>query len=97
MEDLIYLEVMMNADGVMGEEVPHKLQEGRKVWTGLRKVCKEDMKSHEVKLMKYGRESGDTSGEVWVRCALKCSGENKIAVFWVQGLRNIFAIIRGTV
>ena len=44
-----YLVVMINTDGGMGEEVVHKVLEGRKVWGTMAKLWKENMISREVK------------------------------------------------
>ena len=44
-----YLGVMISEDGGMGEEVAHRVLEGRKFWGTMSKLWKENMVSREVK------------------------------------------------
>ena len=44
-----YLGVMISTDGGMGEELAHRVLEGRKVWGTMAKLWKENMISREVK------------------------------------------------
>ena len=50
-----YLGVMISTDGGMGEEVAHRVLEGRKVWGTMAKLWKENMISREVKRELYER------------------------------------------
>ena len=49
MDKLNYLEVMISTDGGMGEELAHRVLEGRKVRGMMTMLWKENMISREVK------------------------------------------------
>ena len=44
-----YLGVMISTDGGMGEEVAHRVREGREVWGSMAKLWKENMMPRQVK------------------------------------------------
>ena len=50
-----FLGVMISTDGGMGDEVVHRVLEGRKVWGTMAKLWKENMISRKVKRELYER------------------------------------------
>ena len=50
-----YLGVMISTNSGIGEEVAHRVLEGRKVWGTMAKLWKENVISREVKRELYGR------------------------------------------
>ena len=55
MDKFKYLGVMISTDGGMGEEVAHRILEGRKVWGTMEKLWQENVISREVKRELYER------------------------------------------
>ena len=77
-----YLEVMISTDGGMGDKVPHRVPEGRKVWRTMANLWKENMTSREVKRELYEKVVIPTvvyGSETW---ALSAQKSRKIEVFW---------------
>ena len=89
-----YLEVIISTDGCMGEEVAHRVLEGRNVWGMMTKLWKENVISREVKwelyervvilTVVYGSETLSLSAQDW----------RKIEVFEMMCLRNICGVRR---
>ena len=94
LDNFNYLEVMISTDGGMGEEVAHRVLEGRKVWGTMAKLWKENMISREVKRELYERVVIPTvvyGSETW---SLSAQERRKIEVFEMMCLRNICGIRR---
>ena len=89
MDKFNYLGVMISTDGGVGEEVAHRVFEGRKVWGTKAKLWKENVISRDVKRGLYINRSlwfGDV--------VIKCTKRRKIKVFEMMCLRNICGIRR---
>ena len=92
-----YLIVRISTDSGMGEEVAHRVIEGRKVWGMTEKLLKENMISREVKRELYERVATPTvvyGSETW---SLSAQERRKIEVFEMMCLRNIYGIRRNSV
>ena len=89
-----YLVVMISTDGGMGEEVAHRLLEGRKVCGTMTALWKENMISIEVKRELYERIAIPTVVYVSKTWALSAHERRKIEVFEMMCLRNICGIRR---
>ena len=63
-----YLGVMISTYIGKGEDVAHRVLEGRKVWGTTAKLWKENMISREVKLDLYERVYGLWFGGVVIKC-----------------------------
>ena len=73
MDKFNYLGVMITIDGGMGEEVAHRVLEGRKVGGTIAKLWKEKVISRGVK-----REGSDINHVLWFRdVIIKCTGKEK--------------------
>ena len=67
MDKFNYLGVMISTDGGVGEEVAHRVFEGRKVWGTKAKLWKENVISRDVKRGLYINRSlwfGDVGSEL---------------------------------
>ena len=87
-----YLGVMISTDGGMGEELAHRVLEGRKVWGTMAKLWKENMVSREVKRELYERVVIPTvvyGSETW---SLSAQERRNIEVFEMICLRKICGI-----
>ena len=76
-----YFRVMISTDGGRGEEVAHRVLEGRKVWGTMAKLWKENMISREVKRELYERVVIPTlvyGSETWSLSAQERRKKSKI-------------------
>ena len=85
---------MISADGGMGEEVAHRVFEGRKVWRKIAKLWKENIISREVKRGAIWKSSGPTVLYDYETWSLSTHEKRKIEVFEMMCLRNICGIRR---
>ena len=88
-----YLGVMISTDGCMGEEVAHRVLEGRKVLETMAKLWRENVISREVKRKLYERVVIPTmvyGSKTW----LSAQERRKIQVLEILCLRNICGITR---
>ena len=72
-----YLGEMISTDGGMGEDVAHRVLEGRKVWEMMKNLWKENMISSEVKRELYERVVIPNVVQEFGDVVIKCTGEEK--------------------
>ena len=89
-----YLGVMINTDGGRGEEVAHRVVEGRKLGGRMPKLWRENTISREVKRELYERVVVPTmvyGSETW---SLSAQEKRKIEAFEMMCLRKVCGIRR---